>query len=230
MKKNIKAFTMAEVLITLGIIGIITAMTLPGVMTDYRKKATAKQLQQAYNFLQQTVQFAQNDYGYMKNWECFIPNRCTEEEFAQKYIVPYFKNPNIKTYGSLISAGYKKYPTDLNGQQTMTGWRYFIKSPQGYYYLVSHYTLGDNSRTTFLITIDINGEKGPNIVGRDLFFTTYGYNISAQNHYKLQMYNYSNKTRNELLLNGCNKNNTGQYCGAVIEMDGWEIKDDYPWK
>ena len=27
----------------------------------------------------------------------------------------------------------------------------------------------------------------------------------------------------------CNKNKKGIACLAVILMDGWEIKDDYPW-
>ena len=223
------AFTLAEVLITLGIIGIVAAMTLPGVITDYRKKSTAKQLQQAYNFLQQTVQFAQNDYGDMKNWECFLPNACTDEEFAKKYIIPYFKDPNIKTSRSLTSAGYKDFPKGLNGETTMTGWSYCIKTPQGYYYLLTHYTLGDGTRTTFGVGIDINGEAPPNVMGRDIFRVTYGYNISAKNHYRLQMYNYYNKDRDELLRTNCNKNYLGEYCGAVIEMDGWEIKDDDPW-
>lgn len=43
------------------------------------------------------------------------------------------------------------------------------------------------------------------------------------------MYNYSNSNRDKLLENNCNKNSSGDYCGALIQMDGWEIKDDYPW-
>ena len=223
------AFTLAEVLITLGIIGIVAAMTLPGVITDYRKKSTAKQLQQAYNFLQQTAQFAQNDYGDMRNWDCFQPGACTEEEFAKRYITPYFKDPKIKTKRSLIAAGYKDFPKGLNGERTMTSRMFFIKTSQGYYYMVYPYTIGDGSRTTYMILIDINGEKAPNIVGRDIFVATYGYNYSPEKYYRLQMYNHGNKSRDELLRTNCNKNSNGNYCGAVIEMDGWEIKDDYPW-
>lgn len=36
MKKS--AFTLAEVLITLGIIGVVAALTLPALMADYRAK------------------------------------------------------------------------------------------------------------------------------------------------------------------------------------------------
>ena len=39
MKKAFKAgFTLAEVLITLGIIGVVAAMTIPTLMTAYQKK------------------------------------------------------------------------------------------------------------------------------------------------------------------------------------------------
>lgn len=35
-----KAFTLAEVLVTLGIIGVVVALTLPAVIANYRKKST----------------------------------------------------------------------------------------------------------------------------------------------------------------------------------------------
>ena len=43
-----KAFTLAEVLITLGIIGIVAAMTLPTLIGKYQKKQTVTQLKKAY--------------------------------------------------------------------------------------------------------------------------------------------------------------------------------------
>ena len=39
-----KGFTLAEVLITLGIIGVVAALTLPSLITNYRKKQTVAQL------------------------------------------------------------------------------------------------------------------------------------------------------------------------------------------
>lgn len=42
--KKIKksAFTMAEVLITLGVLGIVIAMTLPSIISNYQKKTNDK--------------------------------------------------------------------------------------------------------------------------------------------------------------------------------------------
>lgn len=39
-----KAFTLAEVLITLGILGVVIAMTLPALITNYQKKQFSAQL------------------------------------------------------------------------------------------------------------------------------------------------------------------------------------------
>ena len=38
------AFTLAEVLITLGIIGVVAAMTMPSLITNYQKKVWTDQL------------------------------------------------------------------------------------------------------------------------------------------------------------------------------------------
>ena len=46
-----KAFTLAEVLVTLGIIGVVVALTLPAVIANYRKKEYVSILKQSYSVL-----------------------------------------------------------------------------------------------------------------------------------------------------------------------------------
>ncbi len=41
-------FTLAEVLITLGIIGVVAAMTLPNLIANYRSKVAVTQLKKMY--------------------------------------------------------------------------------------------------------------------------------------------------------------------------------------
>ena len=43
------AFTLAEVLITLGIIGVIAAMTIPGLITNFKKRETVAKVKVAYS-------------------------------------------------------------------------------------------------------------------------------------------------------------------------------------
>ena len=48
-----KGFTMAEVLITLGIIAIVAAMTLPSLVQNYQEKVTVNRLKKVYSTLSQ---------------------------------------------------------------------------------------------------------------------------------------------------------------------------------
>ena len=49
------AFTLAEVLITLGIIGIVAAMTLPGIINDTRYAEIQTSLKKNYSITQQAL-------------------------------------------------------------------------------------------------------------------------------------------------------------------------------
>ena len=50
-KNKFRSFTLAEVLITLVIIGVIAAITVPTLMAQYRKKEYVTQLKKAYSTL-----------------------------------------------------------------------------------------------------------------------------------------------------------------------------------
>lgn len=65
--KNRKAFTMAEVLITLGIIGIIAAMTIPNLMGRFREKEYVNRLLKAYSTLSQAYQLMTDEKGSVKD-------------------------------------------------------------------------------------------------------------------------------------------------------------------
>ena len=54
-KKNHSAFTLAEVLITLGIIGIVAAMTLPSIIEKHQKIVTANKLKKFYTVMEQAI-------------------------------------------------------------------------------------------------------------------------------------------------------------------------------
>ena len=47
--KKFKAFTLAEVLITIGIIGIVAALTLPTLIGNYRKSVVENKLKSTYS-------------------------------------------------------------------------------------------------------------------------------------------------------------------------------------
>ena len=86
--------------------------------------------------------------------------------------------------------------------------------------------------------VDINGFKKPNKYGRDLF-TIYiwkDHGVHFANICNEETYEQGVARTREQLKNGscssayqCNKSSYGSWCGALIQKDGWQIKDDYPW-
>ena len=74
-RKKKAAFTLAEVLITLGIIGIVAAMTLPMLIAKYQKLVATTQLKRIYSILANAEMLAISDYGDRKNWDYPISGR-----------------------------------------------------------------------------------------------------------------------------------------------------------
>ena len=59
------AFTLAEVLITLGIIGVVAALTIPTLMANHRRQVAETRLEKFYTTINQAVKMAEVDYGDM---------------------------------------------------------------------------------------------------------------------------------------------------------------------
>ena len=59
-----KGFTLAEVLITLGIIGILAALTMPSLNAYYQKHVTVTRLQKAYNSMSNTINIAISEEAF----------------------------------------------------------------------------------------------------------------------------------------------------------------------
>ncbi len=55
------AFTLAEVLITLGVIGVVAAMTIPGLITAHKANVLQTQYLKSYSIVQQLIRRMEND-------------------------------------------------------------------------------------------------------------------------------------------------------------------------
>lgn len=83
-----KAFTLAEVLITLGIVGVVAAITIPTLIAGYQKKETVTALKKMYSSLTQATKMyqAENNITYEE-----FDTSLSADEFMQTYILPYVK-------------------------------------------------------------------------------------------------------------------------------------------
>ena len=92
-KRKTKAFTLAEVLITLGIIGVVAALTMPSLVTNYQKKATVTQLKKAYSEIAQAIKLSQIQNGEINNWDFSLSGTDFYYQYLQKYFI---KNKEIQ--------------------------------------------------------------------------------------------------------------------------------------
>lgn len=93
MKKTFQiGFTLAEVLITLGIIGVVAAMTLPAITASYRKQEASARTKKFYTTMLQAIVMAENDFGPAKDW---VRGQNATETFMT-YFAPYMKYQEIK--------------------------------------------------------------------------------------------------------------------------------------
>ncbi len=189
MKKY--AFTLAEVLITLAIIGVVAALTIPTVIRNYQERQTVTALKKFYTEISQAYSRAQVDNGTPDNWNWGTgEGNGTDADRIIDILSPYLKitkrcgnqagcfasstyktlNKNIDWWGPSGSSGYA-------GTQLANGLAFWI------------YSYGNNctqnwggtkelSSSCGSLGVDLNGFKKPNQLGRDTFrFILTKYNV-----------------------------------------------------
>lgn len=229
-KKNNLAFTLAEVLITIGIIGIVAQMTIPGLVSDYKKKLTAIQLKKLYSTVNQALNLSIAANGDIKNWAWpAAPDNANMTTFVNTYVTPYFivqKNCGWESWGGGVCHTSRAYYLDKTTTFGASGLTFILGDGT----LISMSTTAPGGARIFM---DLNGNNPPNIVGKDVF------HLVIMPGGKLLFYpgwwDPITTKRSDIVGTGdyaCNKSansNAGISCGMLMQLDGWEIKDDYPW-
>ena len=222
------AFTLAEVLITLGIIGVVAAMTIPTLIENYQKNQTVTKLQRAISVINQAYKLSYDDVGEPNIQDSF---EMGPEQYFKTYWAPYLK---VLTYCSGYAVcGYKNnYPftyvdnSNMNAMVYDPTTRVSFLTADGFFYIV--YTANYKSGSTterqpyYMILVDINGFTGPNRAGRDVFLLT----RTQEDGGGVQPYGYS--ALSQSVRNNCL--GLGQTCADYIRRSGWKIDKDYPWK
>lgn len=224
--KNNKAFTLAEVLITIGIIGVVAAMTIPTLLSNYTKKRTITKLQRAISVLNQAYRQSVDDVGDSID-EAY--NMGTEN-YINTYWAPYIKiNQICKTYSD---CGYKSntpfYNTDGKTLQGSAAFiqnsRIGIRTMDGFTYIIftSSWKAGEFNIPTNWVWVDLNGPAAPNTFGKDVFF------LLRVEDKGIMPYGYDQPQ--SYIDANCKQQTQGATCAEKIRRAGWVIDKSYPWK
>ena len=182
------AFTLAEVLITLGIIGVVAAMTLPSLITKYKEKELVTSYLRVYSILENAYRRVQGEYGTFENWsgatitsnqnDGKLDSTLSDRKKLYEYMIkPYIevnevflpKNSNWDNIGTRNCWPEKSkyldgtpYSSNSNGEYTVRP-AVSLKSGEC---IVLAYNFGD-------FMVDLNSKKGPNVVGKDQFIFSF---------------------------------------------------------
>ena len=88
------AFTLAEVLITLGIIGVVAAMTMPSLMQHYKRQQATARIKKFVSVINQALISAENDLGPREDW---VIGEMGNSDSAYNFLNTYIK-PESKTF------------------------------------------------------------------------------------------------------------------------------------
>lgn len=210
-----KAFTLAEVLITLGIIGVVAAMTLPTIIQKQQDKVTVTKLKKMYSVLSQSYLFALEENGTPDSWGFGSRDSGTVDPDDTNYTA----NNALIMKNILFKQVKNMRICDKALDKTSCGLadNYYYEggsTASNLYSKVSSLSMIDGNSIMILINsgtcseirgnnkylknicgwifVDINNVKAPNTIGRDLFgFYLTKYGIIPEGTPEETMYNIS---------------------------------------
>lgn len=205
------AFTMAEVLITIGILGLAMAMTFPSIVRKYKRKTTETKLAKFYTIMNQAIRMSISEHG-----EILIDNTNKTSVNNSAYIEKWYKENITKYIKTIYEEG-----ADKNG----TYYKVSFIDGSGFnsYMSGSNTTTGKSSLYIFYCLNYKICDYG-HYEGENQFLFTY----SPEKQQVIPT--YRGQSINNLKRSCYSENEESRHgCTALIEANGWKIPDDYPW-
>ena len=177
-----KAFTLAEVLITLVIIGVVAALTISPIINTYVESSTVAKVKKGLSILGQAKKLAEVQNGPVEGW--IFDEGHTAESAAQfwNYLKPYMTV--IKDCGSSKDCYQSAGVYCLNGNSTNNynnlSYYYKIILNDGSVMFFRTYGVSGGGKCSesdggvdnvcAMFGYDVNGDKSPNTNGKDIFY------------------------------------------------------------
>jgi prepilin-type N-terminal cleavage/methylation domain-containing protein len=206
-----KAFTLAEVLIALVVIGIVAAITVPNIIQMTQKKELEVAFKKQYSALKQAIsKIKQEDY---KEFVYDEYGGHLKERLTPQYIVTNnCSDSNSECKPTKILTIYKTLHGNSMGIHALLDDGSFITSDGATFFIEQGSQAA--SFAGYIISIDVNGyQKKPNTMGKDLFMfqITKDGNVLPMGD-KNTLY-YSSR------VSKCKKNSSGETCAYYAVTD-----------
>ena len=211
------AFTLAEVLVTLGIIGVVSAMTVPSLMQNYQRQSYVTQLHKVYNELYQVFVRYQNDRNALNLFEAGLNSTTAVQNMLTSYTKVIATCDSAAEPCFASSYKYQSGTAVADGSYTVDAKAYVLASGAA---IRPVYSATTTKLANFMV--DINGPKGPNIVGRDLFFLYLYKNGLIDDGTDATTDNAPLTKEQRTALGNCTSSITG--CFGKLLNDNWEMK------
>jgi prepilin-type N-terminal cleavage/methylation domain-containing protein len=242
LKNKFKGFTLVEVLLVVAIVGIISAITIPSIITKYQKKVVETKLKEDYAIFQQVIRSNLAD-GVSMDMTVVDGSTQILKTFVNTYFAHYMKISKIcvEKAGCWQSKTQNK---DLKNNKLPNGWDrggigigsgiITLRLDNGTNLCIDGWGGGDirrrfgvdtTSNSGLTIYIDANGDSGPNRIGKDIYVLTY----TSDNGILPAGYH---KTASEIDKN-CSLKYTDSFAGAFcllkVQKNNWKISNEV-WK
>lgn len=159
------AFTLTEVLITMGVIGIISALTVPTLVNNYQRKAMTVQLRKVANDMSNAADMLMTEEGKSKF------SATTGYSNLDNFVRDHFKILKTcdkdSTTGCFANEKYRSISGAVSDATYSCAGNSYVLADSAAICLSKDEETGD-----VVVTTDTNGQEGPNIAGRDLFIFT----------------------------------------------------------
>lgn len=210
------AFTLAEVLITLGIIGVVAAITIPSLVTNYQKHVVETKLAKFNSTMNQALRLSMVDNGDPDGWveQSREYTYADMVDFMNTYFLPYMKYVKMERSSSNYNNGVRvilldgsmfTFAIDLNGGDIV-------------YYVNGKTEINPRNKFQYQFTKRVHWSSADK--------------MNSGSYIEPYILNWNGTV--EHLKTGaiwaCKKGCTNcGYCTKLIQLNGWKIPKDYPW-
>jgi prepilin-type N-terminal cleavage/methylation domain-containing protein len=182
-KDNKKAaFTLAEVLITLAIVGVVAAITIPTLVQKNKERVTVTKVKATYSKLSQALRFAIAENGEVNGWDFALEGNIVSANSFFEYLRPYLKIAqdcgSNRTNICSISTLYQLNDISLHSYPGSGYYEFILNDGVKVWFRVNVSTNsqaactdGDDSTKNVcaLFWIDTDGANTKNVLGKDVF-------------------------------------------------------------